>query len=283
MGHARNILFGSMLALGMLGSASGTATAATGAEADDGRWHFTLTPYLWLPNVNGSADVTARGLRGADGQDLGQVGLSSEIGPNDYLSNLQMALMLIGEARKGPWSVFTDVMYVDFGNEKTHLKRVTGPLGVLSTEISREAKTDLSSTVWTLAAGYTIVRDPSWNLDLFAGFRYLTMSSDLNVSVQDENGRYLRDNKISMDQDVWDGIVGARGEVRFSDSRWFMPYYVDVGTGSSNWTWQAILGAGYRFDWGDVTLALRSLSYDFDKNNADVRFTGPALGVSFRW
>ena len=81
----------------------------------------------------------------------------------------------------------------------------------------------------------------------------------------------------------WDGIVGVKGQVRFGDGRWFMPYYADIGTGSSNWTWQALLGLGYSFGWGDVSLSIRSLSYEFNDNDADLRMTGPALGVSFRW
>jgi len=65
---------------------------------------------------------------------------------------------------------------------------------------------------------------------------------------------------------------------------WYMPYYLDVGTGSSNWTWQALLGVGYAFDWGDVNLSIRSLSYDFNgKNDADLRMTGLTLGAAFRW
>ena len=47
--------------------------------------------------------------------------------------------------------------------------------------------------------------------------------------------------------------------------------------------WQALVGVGYRFGWGETTLALRSLSYDFDDKDANLRFTGPALGVTFRW
>jgi hypothetical protein len=56
-----------------------------------------------------------------------------------------------------------------------------------------------------------------------------------------------------------------------------MPYYLDVGTGSSNWTWQALLGVGYAFDWGDVNLSdPQPLAYDFNgKNDADLRMTGP--------
>jgi hypothetical protein len=69
----------------------------------------------------------------------------------------------------------------------------------------------------------------------------------------------------------------------FPSSNWFIPYYADVGTGDSNLTWQAMLGLGYRFDWGHVTLAYRALGYDFNKDNTDLTLYGPGLGVGFRW
>jgi hypothetical protein len=82
----------------------------------------------------------------------------------------------------------------------------------------------------------------------------------------------------------WDGIIGLRGEVRFGESSGFMPYYADIGAGSNSSTWQALLGVGYRFGWGDVVLVVRSLSYDFtDDTQLHLRMTGPALGASFRF
>lgn len=77
--------------------------------------------------------------------------------------------------------------------------------------------------------------------------------------------------------------MGVKGKLRLGNGQWFMPYYADIGAGSSNWTWQALLGVGYAFDWGDVSLSVRSLSYNFDKNDADLRMTGPVLGASFHW
>ncbi len=71
--------------------------------------------------------------------------------------------------------------------------------------------------------------------------------------------------------------------MRLGDGDWFIPYHADIGTGSSNWTWQALLGVGYGFDWGDVSLSIRSLSYDFNDKDADLRMTGPTLGASFHW
>lgn len=281
MRHKRGTLVGCALALAAAGI-SAPAAAASSADPYDGNWHFTITPYLWLPALSGSVDTDVPGLLGPNGEPR-QIKASGDINPDSYLSNLQMAFMLSAEARKGNWSILTDIIYTDFSDQDTRLKSVSGPKGELSTEIARNAKVDLSATIWTLAGGYTVVRDPNWNLDLIAGFRYLTTDSTLNLSTQDERGRYLRSHDVSMDQDELDGIIGARGRIRFRDTHWFMPYYADIGAGSSNWTWQALLGLGYSFDWGDATLAWRAIGYEFDGNNVDLTFNGPALGVGFHW
>lgn len=262
---------------------AGADCAAAAVDPYDGNWHFSLTPYLWLPNVNGSADVGVSGLRGPLGGAIGDVRLSTEVGPNDYLENLKFAIMATGEARKGPWSVFTDIIYIDFGNENTRVRTITAPNGRPLTAIDRDTETGLSSTVWTLAGAYTVARSPTYHFDVLAGFRYVDVSADLKWSLTGSRDLLDASGRVSQDHAEWDGIVGFKGQIRFGDGRWFVPYYADIGTGSSNWTWQALVGLGYSFDWGDLSLSLRNLSYEFDKDNADLRFTGPALGVSFHW
>jgi hypothetical protein len=258
--------------------------AADSAYGADGqRWRFHVVPYLWFPAVDASAEVTVPSLRGAIGDELGPVSLSTDVGPSDYLDNLNMAFMALGEARKGPWSVYTDLLYTSFGTSETNLRRVTGPRGNLDAEVSRNARTDLSTTAWTLAGGYRAVERATFELDLMAGLRYLTMSSDLELQLVGSDGRFYRQPSLSLDQDKWDGIVGARGRLLFPGAAWFAPYYVDIGTGGSDFTWQAMLGVGYRFTWGEVTLAYRALGYELDKNDMDLTLHGPALGAGFRW
>jgi hypothetical protein len=257
--------------------------AATAADSDDGRWHFHVVPYLWLPALDANADLTLSRLSTVEGTEVGPVSLSVESNPDDYLSSLNMAFMGMGEARKGPWSIYTDLIYTSFGNESSRVRGVSGPAGFLRTEIASKAKIDLSTTVWTLAGGYRAVERGNFELDLMGGFRYLTMDSDLKLTLQGADGRFYRQRKVSLDQDAWDGIVGLRGQVLFPGTEWFVPFYADVGTGDSNLTWQAMLGVGYRFNWGEITLAYRALGYDFDKNDADLTLYGPGLGVGFRW
>ena len=59
-----------------------------------------------------------------------------------------------------------------------------------------------------------------------------------------------------------DAIVGLRGRRNIGGEQWFVTYYADVGAGDSDLTWQANVGAGYAFGWGDVVLAYRYLDYD---------------------
>lgn len=77
---------------------------------------------------------------------------------------------------------------------------------------------------------------------------------------------------------------GAReGEAR--GRRLVRSLLLDAGTGSSALTWQGMAGIGYTFKWGNVLLAYRHLYYDQkgDKLVQDMRFSGPALGASFRF
>jgi hypothetical protein len=125
---------------------------------------------------------------------------------------------------------------------------------------------------------------PRVELDLLAGFRYVAIDTELKLRLVGSEGVINTGASRSRDRTAWDGILGVKGRVRLGDGRWYMPYYLDVGTGSSNWTWQALLGVGYAFDWGEVNLSMRNLSYDFSgKRDADLRMTGPTLGATFRW
>jgi len=66
---------------------------------------------------------------------------------------------------------------------------------------------------------------------------------------------------------------------------WFVPYYVDIGTGESSLTWQAMAGVGYAFGWGSVIGAWRHIDYDMEsgKSIESLSFDGPGVAVAFRW
>ena len=80
----------------------------------------------------------------------------------------------------------------------------------------------------------------------------------------------------------WDAIIGARGDVDLAE-KWHLFGYLDIGTGESDLTRQAMAGIGYKFKWIHLNAAYRYLEWDFDDNAAldDLNISGPALGIKF--
>jgi hypothetical protein len=106
------------------------------------------------------------------------------------------------------------------------------------------------------------------------------MDTSINITGPLQN----RPIKISESGDVWDGIVGVKGQYALGQ-RWSIPYYVDVGTGQSEFTWQAMMGVGFNAaKWLDIALVYRHLAWEVDGDIIDnINFTGPALGAVFRF
>jgi hypothetical protein len=257
----------------VLGTLVGAVVTPAHAAEDmfDGNWHFSATPYLWLPAVDGTVNYSA----------FGGGSINAEVDPGTYLQNIDFAGMFIGDARKGNWSVFTDYIFMHFNGHQSPVRYVTDPNGNVGVPLSRSGSASLTSNVWTLAGSYTAWRGESAFVDVFGGFRFLNFSSTIGWNFATPVGTLPPGGSASATFNKWDGIVGVKGQVRFGDGKWFMPYYADIGTGSNNWTWQALLGVGYRFGWGELSLVVRSLSYNFNDDKLDLRMTGPALGATF--
>jgi hypothetical protein len=277
MKRIRLITLATLAALAMCG------TLGAAAETPGNQWAFSITPYLWLPNIDGTLKYSVP----AGGGGRPEV----QVGPNDYLEALNVALMISGEARKGPWSVFTDVIYLDFSSEDSSVKSINFGGNRVSSSANVSTKSSLRGGLWTLGAGYAVLPGRPVELNAFGGLRYfgLEASTDwqLTLAVTGPGGgqTFPRAGSISERADLWDGIVGVKGRVRLGSSNWSIPYYLDVGTGSSSLTWQGMLGVAYSYKWLGVTLAYRHLYYDMkgDKLIQDMRFSGPALGVTFRF
>ena len=257
------------------------------AQEKSGGWTFAVTPYLWLPNVNG----TLRYSPPPPGSNAGAGAPEVGTGPNNYLENLSAVFMLSGEARKGKWSVISDFIYLDFDSQKSSVQAVDFGGSLVSTSLNASTKSSLTGLQWTLAGGYTLVDAPQGTLDLIGGVRYLGIEARTDwqltgtVSGPGSGQTFPASGNISRRSNLWDGIIGVRGRVRFGESPWFMPYYLDLGSGSSKLTWQGFLGVAYGFKWGDAVFGYRRLYYDQadDKLLQNFRFSGPSFGASFRF
>jgi hypothetical protein len=277
MKRSRLITFAALAALALCGPL-GAAAQTPGDE-----WKFSITPYLWLPNIDGTLKYSVP--PGAGGSP------EVEVGPNEYLENLGFAMMISGEARKDRFSVFTDFIYLHLTNEESAVKSINFGGNRVSSSANLSTDSSLEGALWTLGAGYAVLPGRPVELDVFGGLRYfgLEFSTDwqLGLAVTGPGGgqTFPRSGSVSQREDLWDGIVGVRGRIWLGGSGWSIPYYSDVGTGSSSLTWQGMIGIAYSYKWFGATLAYRHLYYDMkdDKLIQDMRFSGPALGVNFRF
>jgi hypothetical protein len=259
---------------------SSWAVASPPAPVDAGdQWQFALTPYLWLPNVGGSLRFSLPGMAGSG---------DASTGPYNYLQNLKFLAMLQGEARKGDWSVFADAIYLSFGRHNTSTT-VRGS-GLLERESQRSAETSLKGGLFQIGGGHTIARLPRASVDAIAGMRYLGVSGSLDASAYANIGVHGQNLSpeihASQRQDIYNGFVGVRGRVSLTeDGRWYAPFYLDVGTGTSDVTWQAMTGVGYGMKWGDVSLTYRYLAFHSsgDQLVQTLRLNGPSLAATFRF
>ena len=246
-------------------------TDTTPADA----WTWRATLYGWFPSINGTSNF--KGLPGG-----GEI--DTNVNPQGYLSRLQFAFMGTLEARRGPWSVIGDAIYLNMGNHSSRITSISGPGGGVVIPVDTGTTTNLEGFVGMLAGGYAVLQQPVARVDLLAGVRYARLKSSLDWELAGPAGALPQSGSAQVTKDLTDGLVGARGSVDLS-SQWFVPWYVDAGAGSSRFTWQAMAGIGYRFGWGDLTLAYRHLAYDFhsDRIVSDIKFSGPAIAASFRF
>lgn len=261
-----------------------TMPAISRAQDANDRWRFAVTPYLWLPTIDAKLKHSTPSGASASPE--------IEVSPDDYLSSLDFAAMLSGEARKNRWSFFTDVIYLDMSADDSTVQAVNFGGTRVQTSLNVDTNSSLSGVAWTLAGGYEVLHLAEVTVDAFAGFRYfrLKASTDwqLAATITGPLGGsqvFPRSGSVSDSEDLFDGIIGIRGRIRLGDSAWSIPYYVDIGGGSSDLTWQGVLAIAYSFNWGDVALAYRYLYYDQggDELVQDLSLGGPALAVTFRF
>jgi hypothetical protein len=237
---------------------SATVSAEETAQTD--KWEFGAEIYLWGASIGGNTGT---------GSDL-------DISFDDLLSNLEMAFMGAVGARKGKWSLMLDAIYLDVkGDDK-----FTIPVGPLDINASGSVK--LTGWILTPSVGYNLLKKERIQLDVLAGARYLYLKSDAKINFSAPLPSNQRRDTVS--GSGWDGIIGIRGHVNLNQ-KWYLPYYADIGTGSSNTTWQVFGGIGYRFKRLDLILAYRYMDWNFDDSDAfeDLTLHGPFIGVAFKF
>jgi hypothetical protein len=262
------------------------ALAQQARPADE--WQFSVMPYLWLPSLDGKLRYGPPPAGGSAPR--------ISVDADTLLGALDFALMVNAEARKGRWFFATDLIALDLSSDSSKVKAIDfnpgpGPVNIANTSLDLGTETEVKGTVWSLAAGYNLVEEPRASFSVLGGLRYFDIEATtrwrLNAVVTGPAGaaNFATTGAVTKSDDLLDAIVGVRGRFRLGDGRWFLPYYLDVGGGSSSMTSQGMAGIGREYKWGEVLLAYRYLTYRMggDKLVEDLTFSGPGIGANFRF
>jgi len=273
----------SACALAVIGALAAAAPVASQAQSGSDDWEYTATIYGWLPSIDGNLSIPT-GPRGGGGGSA-----SARVNPSDILDALNFTFMGMLTADKGRWGVGTDIIYLDLGSSKKNTRELSFGDVELPANVTAKVDLDLKGWLWTIDGTYLVIDDPDHPMKLLAGARMFDLSTDLKWQLEgDIAGQPLpgRNGTADGSETIWDAIVGVKGRVNFGeDKKWFVPYYVDVGTGDSDVTWQGMLGAGYAFDWGDLVAVWRYLDYNMPSGDVveDLNMNGAAIGVTFHF
>ena len=244
---------------------------------------FEITPYLWVTTI----DTTVKS-KTAGG---GTASTTSSVGFDQLINNLNFAAMLAASARYERFSLLTDFMYLNVNAQSSQIRSVelSGTSIPISSTLSAGVSSRIQSSIWTMAGGYTVADERWGQVDVLGGFRMLSINQKTNygltASIVGPNGAIAlsRGGSLSGGGSVWNGIIGVRGRLNLGDTNIFVPYYLDVGTGGSDLTWQAFAGIGYHLTGVDLSLGYRYLSFHQGGNAIiqKLQVKGPILVATF--
>lgn len=230
----------------------------------------TVNVYLWGASIGGDLSFPTGDQ-------------SFDVSLEQILENLKMTGMVAYKRDIGDWSVLLDLIYLDMGADRNGTVTLPTEDGG-SVEVGVGADLDLKTWVGGLYGGYTFARSGPASHQFIAGVRYLSLDADLRIDATDPAGGNLNGRRFSTSGDLWDGVIGFQGQFDLG-GRWQLPYHLDIGTGSSQITYQALAGAAYTFGWGNVSLTYRYLYYDEGNDGVihEMTMDGPMMAVGFRF
>jgi hypothetical protein len=252
----KHLNLGRISLLALLFALSSLASPAVMAQDSD--WQYSADIYFWTPKMTA---VTPGGRE-------------ATLPFYKILDNLEMAFMGGARAQKDKWSLSADIIYMNLSEKVNRDASYAGdPL-----ELDGDVK--LKSWIVTPTVGYALLDSEQSRVEIFGGARYLWLKTSAGI---DKNGDPLFNKSDS--SGYWDAVVGLRGKFDLNE-KWFIPAYIDVGTGDTKSTWQGFAGLGYQFQSFKAVLGYRYLKYKFDNDNpvlGKMIVKGPIAGVVFNF
>jgi hypothetical protein len=229
---------------------------------NNGEWEFQIAPYAWLAGQKGEV-ATIPGLPPAE--------IDVDF-YDDILGNINGALALVGEARKGRYGVVMDVSYTDIEFEGS----TPGPF-------FSSIKSRTKSWIVSAAGLYHLVERQRAFLDVIGGIRYWSVESELSLGAG-----LLQARKVSNKEEWIDPLIGLKGLMPIGKSKFFVSGALALGGFGvgSDFMWDANINLGYQWTKGlSTTLGYRYLDVDYEKDDFlyDIAQDGVVLGLSWRF
>ena len=237
--------------------------AALAAEEHANPWRFTLAPYAWLAGQSGSV-ATLPGLPPAD--------IDVDF-YDDILGNINGALFLVGEARKGKWGGIVDIAYTDIEDDNATPAQV----------FWKTAASQTKSWMVSAAGLYRFWEKDRTYMEGIAGLRYWRIDSRIALS-----GGPAPTVERTNTEDWIDPVLGLKGRSFLGDSNFFVDGGLTVGgfNVGSDFMWDAHANLGYQWTRTfATTVGYRYLDVDYENDGFvyDVDQDGILLGLGWHW
>jgi hypothetical protein len=237
------------------GAAAADLSAIPGAEPD---WQFSVNAYAW-----------ASGLKGEVGTLPPLPAVDVDIGFDQIIQNLDGAFMGTGEARRGNYMLFTDLIATKIS-----------PKGSFTVNgVEGDVNIESSSLMGLAAGGYRMMDADGFTLDGFLGVRAIGLKNTLTVEGPAEETSFS-------DKEAWvDAVAGARARYALNEN-WSLIGIGFAGAGGAKHEWDIYGGLGYNFNksWSGFA-GYRALGINYEKGDFvyDTIQQGPVLGVQIRF
>jgi hypothetical protein len=244
---------------GGFGALALLATPAAAQEPAPDAWSFALSPYVWFSGLGG--EVT-----GPHGGET----FSADFG--DIFGTMKFSFMGLAEARRGNFSLVTDLLYLNLQQGVP----VPG-LGAYSGGSARTQSAEIS-----VIGLYTVLEGSPGRIELGGGVRGWWFDTELRL----DPGR-LPGRTQSASTSWVDPVISARGVLRLGD-QWAITAYGDVGGFGvgSQFTWQAFATIDYRItETISASAGFRWIHIDYDKGSSNISLdmAGPIIGATVRF
>jgi hypothetical protein len=252
-------------------------------------WTFRFTPYGWLTAMDGTQTVRGQSVK-VDASFL------------DIVENSDTLVALMGnfEARNGPFTLYSDLVWSKVGVDPSHVRTRTIAPGIVGT-IGTALDVSVEMAIVEAGAAYEVLRVGPVAFDVLAGARYWYQDADLlfdiaaTIEIGDLEIAGARAIARSGSVDWLDPVIGARLHYAVAPGHeLFLRGDIGGFGAGSEFSWQAIGGYGFDFGaWRGVTfsgiIGYRALYVDYAQGEDRTRYEfdmllhGPVLGISMRF